>query len=320
MYYIGIDLGGSAIKTGIIDDAGAIVKKISAVTEAQRGNEAVFDDMAAQCVKVCEEAGIDYADIESIGLATPGLVQGSVIRFAGNLGFFDLDAGKMLSERTGKSVYVGNDANLAALGEALCGGGRGAQSVAMLTLGTGLGMGIVLGNSVYVGANGGAGEFGHIIVERDGEPCTCGNRGCIEGYTSATALSKKTVHEMIEHPESKMWEIVGGDVKKVNAQTAWRARDVGDKTAIEVVEWYTDYVAIAITNAVNTLQPEVVLIGGGVSGEGENLMSILRAKAGSMLFANQTDVKQARIEKALLGNDAGMIGAAMFAKTGGKTA
>ncbi|MBR3870396.1 MAG: ROK family protein [Clostridia bacterium] len=320
MYYVGIDLGGTAIKVGLVDENGNIIEKISADTGAKRENEEIFKDMAKLSRDVCRKAGVSYDEIESIGLATPGLVQGDVIRFANNLGFFDLDAGKMLGEMTGKKVYVGNDANLAALGEALCGGGKGASSVAMLTLGTGLGMGIIIDGAVYVGANGGAGEFGHTIVERNGHPCSCGNKGCLECYTSATALVRMTLDAMKEHKESEMWKMCGGNLTKVSGQTAWRARDTGDKTAEEVVDMYTDYVSIAIANAVNTLQPEVVLIGGGVSNEGENLFSILRKKAGSMMYANKTSVKQAEIKRATLGNKAGMVGAAMFAKTGGKTA
>lgn len=320
MYYIGIDLGGTAIKVGLVDENGNILEKISAHTGAKRANEHIFKDMAKLTHDVCEAAGVRYDEIEAIGLATPGLVQGSVIRLAGNLGFYDLDAGEMLGKLTGKKVYVGNDANLAALGEALCGGGKGAGSVVMLTLGTGLGMGVIIGGAVYVGANGGAGEYGHTIIERNGYPCTCGNRGCLECYTSATALVRMTVEAMNRDKESEMWKLCGGDLNKVSAQTAWRTRDVGDKSANEVVEMYTDYVSIAIANAVNTLQPETVLIGGGVSNEGENLFSILREKAGKMMFANKTTVKQPAIQRAELGNDAGMVGAAMFAKTGGKTA
>ncbi len=320
MYYVGIDLGGTAIKVGLVDENGNIIEKISADTGAKRDNEEIFRDMAKLSRDVCVKAGVDYDEVESIGLATPGLVQGSVIRFAGNLGFADLDAGEMLGKLSGKKVYVGNDANLAALGEALCGAGKGTKSVVMLTLGTGLGMGIIIDGAVYVGANGGAGEYGHTIIERNGHPCTCGNRGCIECYTSATALARMTVEAMQKDKQSEMWKICGGDLSKVGAQTAWRARDVGDKTAIEVVEMYTDYVAIAIANAVNTLQPEMVLVGGGVSNEGENMFSILREKAGKMMFANKTSVKQPSISKAELGNDAGMIGAAMFGKTGGKIA
>ena len=320
MYYIGIDLGGTAIKVGLTDENGNIIDKVSSGTGAKRENEEIFKDMAKLSRDVCEKAGVSFDEVESIGLATPGLVQGSLIRFAGNLGFMDLDAGALLGEMTGKKVYVGNDASLAALGEALCGAGKGAKSIAMLTLGTGLGMGIVIGDAVYVGANGGAGEFGHIIVERNGYPCTCGNKGCIECYTSATALVRMTVEAMEKDKNSKMWELCEGDISKVSAQTAWRARDVDDKTAVEVVDMYTDYVSIAIANAVNILQPETVLIGGGVSNEGENMFKILREKAGKMFFANRTTVVQPSVKKAELGNNAGMVGAAMFGKTGGKIA
>ncbi len=320
MYYIGIDLGGTAIKVGLVDENGKIIEKVSAETGANRENEEIFKDMAKLSQDVCNKAGVKYEDVESIGLATPGLVQGSVICFSGNLGFYDLDAVEMLGKLTGKKVYVGNDANLAALGEALCGSGKGASSVVMLTLGTGLGMGIIIDGAVYVGANGGAGEYGHTVIERNGYPCTCGNKGCLECYTSATALVRMTIEAMKENKESEMWKMCGGDLTKINAQTAWRARDIGDKAAIDVVETYTDYVSIAIANAVNTLQPETVLIGGGVSNEGENMFKILREKAGGMMFANKTDVKQPSIKKAELGNDAGMVGAGMFAKTGGKIA
>lgn len=320
MYFIGIDLGGTAIKVGLTDENGNIIEKVSADTGAKRENEEIFKDMANLSREVCEKAGVSFDEVESIGLATPGLVQGSLIRFAGNLGFMDLDAGALLGEMTGKKVYVGNDANLAALGEALCGGGKDAKSIVMLTLGTGLGMGFVTGDAVYVGSNGGAGEFGHTIIERNGYPCTCGNKGCIECYTSATALVRMTVEAMEKDKASKMWELCEGDIAKVSAKTAWRARDVGDKSASEVVEMYTDYVSIAIANAVNVLQPETVLIGGGVSNEGENMFKILREKAGKMFFANRTTVVQPSVKKAELGNNAGMVGAAMFGKTGGKIA
>lgn len=319
MYFIGIDLGGTAIKTGIVNQDGKIITKTSIQTKANRDNMEIMKDIADSCHKVCKIANIKFEDIAAIGMGTPGLVQNGVIRFAGNLGFNNLNAAKILTEMLSADVYVANDANVAALGEVMCGGGVGYKNAAVLTLGTGLGLGIIIDGKIFVGSNGGAGEFGHTIVEKNGHQCSCGNKGCIETYTSATALIRDTKLAMEKDRNSLMWNECGGNIENAGGRTAFNAYYKGDKAAIEVIENYTDYVAIAIANVVNIIEPEIVLIGGGISGEGEGLMEPLRKKASAMLFGNKAEVKQPKIEKAILGNDAGLIGAAMFGKKNGIT-
>ncbi|MDD6275270.1 MAG: ROK family protein [Clostridia bacterium] len=312
MYKIGVDLGGTNIAVGVVDKDYKIIGRGKVKTNLPRPAEEIFDDIAKAIRLAVDDAGLTMDDIESVGIGTPGSVNKSkgIIEFSNNLGFNNVPAKAMLEERIGKPCVFENDANAAALGEAYAGAGNGAKDFVAVTLGTGVGSGIVQDGKILSGINDAAGEIGHTVIMVDGEQCNCGRKGCWERYASATALISQTKAKMKLCPDSKMWEVVDGDIDKVNGRTAFNAMYENDEPAKEVVEQYIKYVAVGITNIVNTFQPEVVCIGGGISNEGENLLNPIREIVEKDRYTKYAE-KQTKICKAVLGNDAGIIGAAL---------
>ncbi len=314
MYRIGVDLGGTNIVVGVIDENNKIIAKASRKTNAPRAAEGIFDDMADAIKEAMSQVHITNDDVISIGVGTPGSVnkKDELIEFANNLGFDNVPSYKLLRERTGiKNVYFDNDANCAALGEAVAGCGKGVKDFIMITLGTGVGSGIIVNGKLVTGVNYAAGEMGHTVLVYDGIPCNCGRRGCWEKYSSATALISQTKDAMRKNYNSLMWDLVGGDIHKVNGRTAFDAMRKGDITAQNVVNNYVGYLACGIGNIVNTFQPDIVCVGGGVGNEKENLLAPVRRILASEIYSIHAK-KQTRIVAAELGNDAGIIGAALL--------
>ncbi|MBQ6117632.1 MAG: ROK family protein [Clostridia bacterium] len=314
MYRIGIDLGGTNIVAGIIDENNKIVAKASRKTNAPRAAEAIFDDMAAAVKEAMAQLGITNDDVISIGVGTPGSVNKELelIEFANNLGFDNVPAYKLLRERTGiEKVWFDNDANCAALGEAVAGCGKGVKDFIMITLGTGVGSGIIVNGKLVTGLNYAAGEMGHTVIVYNGEQCNCGRRGCWERYSSATALITQTKDAMRKNSSSIMWEMVDNDITKVSGRTAFDAMRKGDETAKKVVDKYIGYLACGISNIVNIFQPEILAVGGGIGNEKENLLDPVRKVLASERYSIHAK-KQTRLLPAELGNDAGIIGAALL--------
>ena len=312
MYSIGVDLGGTNIAVGVVDENYKIIGKGKIKTNAPRPAEEIFDDIAKAIDLAVADAGIKMMDVSHIGVGTPGSVNKAdgIIEFANNLGFNNVPAKKMLEERTGKPCVFENDANAAALGEAYAGAGNGAKDLIAVTLGTGVGSGIIVGGKVLSGINDAAGEIGHTVICIDGEPCNCGRRGCWESYASATALISQTKKKMLECPDSKMWDEAGGDINNADGRTAFNAMYAGDEAGKQVVDKYIYFVAVGVANIINTFQPEIVCIGGGISNEGENLLNPIREYIEKERYTKYAK-KQTKICKAVLGNDAGIIGAAL---------
>ena len=314
MYRIGVDLGGTNIVSAVVDENNKIIARAKAKTNAPRPAEEIFDDIAKTVKDALYSAGLNMSDIESIGVGTPGSVnkEKGLIEFANNLGFDKVPAYALLKERTGcKNIYFDNDANCAALGEAVAGVGKGAKDFIAITLGTGVGSGIVVGGKLVTGTNYAAGEMGHTVIVYDGEQCNCGRKGCWERYSSATALIQQTKDAMIKDPFTKMWDLVDGDIRKVDGRTAFDGMRADDETAKKVVAKYMGYLACGMSNIINTFQPEVLCVGGGVGNEKENLLGPVR----KMIFSQRYSVhaeKQTKICCAELGNDAGIIGAALL--------
>ena len=310
MYTIGIDLGGTNIAAGLVDENYKIIRKTSVPTEARRSADEITEAMASVCRKLCEEEGITVDDISSVGIATPGTADtdsGTVI-YANNLPFRNYPIAAKLKEYFPvKKVSIANDANAAAFGEAVAGAGAGHKNFVMLTLGTGVGGGIIIDGKLYTGFNYAAGELGHMVIVHNGRPCTCGRKGCFEAYSSATGLIKMTKEKMIEAPDSVMWEIVDGDIRKVNGRTAFDGMRKGDADAKAVVDEYISYLATGTANLVNIFEPSVIAFGGGVANERETLLAPLR-----QLVLDETYISNDRteIKSAVLGNDAGIVGAA----------
>ncbi len=313
MYRIGVDLGGTNIATGVINEKNEIIGRGKVKTRAPRPAEAIFDSIKEAVDMAVVNAGINYDEIVSIGIGTPGSVNKDTgaIEFSNNLKFHNVPAKQMLEERLKKPVYLENDANAAALGEAVAGCGNGIKNFVAVTLGTGVGSGIIIDGKIYRGSNFCGGEMGHMVINVDGIPCNCGRKGCWEKYASATALVSQTVEAMQSNKDSLLWQTCDGDLNKVEGKTIFEALDLGDATAKAVVDKYLYYVAIGIANIVNALQPEAVCVGGGISGQGEKILQPIREMVNAERYSVYAD-KQSQILKASLGNDAGIIGAALL--------
>lgn len=312
MYRIGVDLGGTNIAVGVVDDNYKIIGRGKVKTNAPRPAEEIFDDIAKAIRLAVDDAGLTMDDIATVGIGTPGSVnkEEGTIEFSNNLEFNNVPAKKLLEDRVGKPCVFENDANAAALGEAYAGAGNGVKSLVAVTLGTGVGSGIIVGGKVLGGTNDAAGEMGHTTIVVDGEQCNCGRKGCWERYASATALISQTKAKMQECPDSKMWKIANGSLDNVNGRTAFNAMYDGDEAGKQVVDQYIKYVAIGVTNIVNIFQPEVICIGGGISNEGDNLLNPIREFVAKECYTKYAK-KQTKVCKAVLGNDAGIIGAAL---------
>lgn len=312
MFTIGIDLGGTNIVAAVVDEKYNIIAKAKTPTAVPRSAELIFDDIAKVCKEAVEKAGLTMNDISSVGLGTPGTVNSDgVIEFANNLNFDNVPAKDMIIERLGdKPVYVANDANCAALGEAYAGCGNGAKNFIAVTLGTGVGSGVIIDGKIVTGVNNAGGECGHMVIVVDGEACTCGRHGCWEAYASATALINQTKKAMEQYPDSVMHQLAEEE-GKVSGKTAFDAMRRGDIAGIKVVDQYVKYVACGIINLVNALQPEIICVGGGICNEGETLLRPLRRYIEAERYSVYSKI-QTKILKAELGNDAGIIGAAIL--------
>ena len=314
MYTIGIDLGGTNIAAGLVDENYKIIRKISRPTAADRSADDITKDMAVVCQALCDEEGIGVDQIASVGIATPGSADtdNGIVIYANNLPFRNYPIAAKLKENFPvKKVAIANDANAAAYGEAVAGAGAGKKNFVMLTLGTGVGGGIIIDGKLYTGFNFAAGELGHIVIVHDGVQCSCGRKGCWEAYSSATALIRMTKEKMNECKESAMWDYVGGDIEKVNGRTAFDCMRNGDAAAKAVVDTYMAYLATGTANIINIFQPQIMCFGGGVANEKENLLAPLRQLISGEVYSRSADTTT-QLKSAILGNDAGIIGAALL--------
>ena len=306
MYRIGIDLGGTNIAVGVVDDRHRIVAEASLPTGAHRPAEQVVADMCRAVELALDKAGLTPADCASIGVGAPGTCdpERGVVICSYNLNWFDVPLCAMLTAHFGLPARLSNDANCAALAETVAGAAVGCRNMMLITLGTGVGGGIIVDGRIVSGLGGAGGEPGHSLLVLDGEPCTCGRRGCWEVYASATALIRQGREAAAAHPTSllnRYPELTGRDV--------FDAADAGDAAAQAVLERYYVYVAAGITDLVNILSPEMVLIGGGISRQGERLLRPIRRYVAANCFGGESR-PQPIIQAAQLGNEAGIIGAA----------
>ena len=317
MYRIGIDLGGTNIAAAIVSEDFKIIKKMSVPTLRERDASFIMDDMAQLCRDLCASAGYTLDDIEAIGIASPGVANHTdgVVEYSCNLGFRKFPICKELSKRLGiENIHVENDANAAAWGEAVAGAAKGSRNSVMITLGTGVGGGVIIDGKVFSGFNYAGAELGHVVIEKDGRPCGCGRCGCWEAYSSATALINMTKEKLEECEKAgrktAMTDIVAKH-GKVSGRTAFDGMRAGDEAAHEVVDMYLSYLSCGLTNMINIFQPEVLSIGGGISGEGQALIDmmicVIRKEQYGSDFVTHTKVCIAE-----LGNDAGLIGAAFL--------
>jgi ROK family protein (putative glucokinase) len=315
MYYIGIDLGGTNIAAGIVDESGAIVKKGSVPTGRTRPSEEIVEDMCALAESLMKDTGIGVSEIHSVGIGSPGVLdrEKGVIIYNCNLGFRNVPVRKLIQKHFNLPVYVENDANCAAIAESQAGAAKGYPHAIVITIGTGIGGGVIINNRLYTGFNGAGGELGHVVIRMNGEACNCGRKGCWEAYSSATALIRQTARAAAANPQSLINRLVDGDHSKITAKTPFDAARMGDETAKRVVDEYIEMLAEGLANMINIFQPNIVVLGGGVSKEGENLLVPLREKVEGRTYCPE-GLEKPKIVAAKLGNDAGIIGAAMISR------
>ena len=313
MYTIGIDLGGTNIAVGLVSE-NKIIKKATTPTLAKREPEEIVKDMAKLCHQVIEEASLKVSDIAFCGISTPGIANNDAgrVEYANNLPFSFFPIAEILKKYIPfEKVYIANDANAAAKGEAECGAAAGSRCSVMITLGTGVGGGIIIDKKVYAGFNNAGGELGHIVIVQGGRQCTCGRRGCWETYSSATGLILTTKEKMLETKDTIMWDMCEGSIDKISGKTAFKAARAGDKAGKEVVDDYVKMLGCGLTNIVNIFQPEILSIGGGVCNEGDYLLDPVKEIVYREQYSAE-NVPDTKIVIAQLGNDAGIIGAAML--------
>ena len=316
-YAFGIDLGGTNIAAGLVNEKFEIIAKESTPTLVGRPNLEIVRDIAALANKLCADAGIALSDVASLGIASPGIVDDATgcVVYANNLDFRNFpilpELHKLLDIA---EMHIENDANAAAWGEAIAGAAKGSKSSVMITLGTGVGGGIVDGGKVYKGYNNAAGELGHIVIRVDGRPCTCGRHGRWEAYPSATGLinmTKEKIEECKQTGRETVMTRLVAEKGKVNGRTAFDGKRLGDAAACEVVDEYIKYLASGIASMINIFQPEVLSIGGGISNEGQYLLDLVIPKVREQQYGTglvpMTDIRIAQLR-----NDAGIIGAAVL--------
>lgn len=320
MYTIGIDLGGTGIKVGLCDEALNIIDKDSCPTLANRPGEEIVRDMANLAKAVIERNNLTLENIAYVGIATPGTVilKTGYVEYANNLPFKNFPMADLFKKYLPvEKVFLANDANAAALGEALAGAGRGTKNSIMVTLGTGVGGGIILDGKIFSGGlNDAAGELGHMVIHTGGRQCSCGRLGCWEAYCSATALTditKAKIRELkTKNVPSLLFDCADRE-GKVSARTAFNAKVRGDKYGEQIVDEYIFNLAVGITNLINAFQPEVVCIGGGVSNEKSGIAEPVAAIVNTEQYTRNSE-KKCQIKIATLGNNAGIIGAAALGR------
>lgn len=309
MYSIGIDIGGMSVKAGLVDENGKIVAVNKMKTAAEP--PAVIDNMVLQINGLLKEKNLSVKDIKGIGIGCPGAVTGEtgMVDFLPNLGWKNVPLVSILKKHFDTKIIISNDANVAALGEAIYGCAKEYDTSLMFTLGTGVGGGIIINGKLYEGGFSKGAELGHATLVLDGEECTCGRRGCVEAYVSATALIKQTKAAMESNPDSIMWKFVGENKENVDGRTAFECAKLGDKTALEVQNTYVKYLSESIMNMLNVFRPDAFILGGGVSAQGKYLTDLVKAYCEKFDYGYKGSPKCA-ILTATLGNDAGIIGAA----------
>ena len=314
MYYIGIDVGGMSIKAGVADINGNVLHKTTIVTRGNYDAEyTISNDIHKLIVKLLDEANIPEEKIAAVGIGQAGSIDSErgIINYWNNIPMKNVHVVEELKKWHKMPVFIDNDANVAALGECVFGAAKGLRNVMLVTLGTGVGSGIIINGKIYRGEYGAGAEAGHMRIVMNGEPCTCGGRGCWEAYASVSALIRQTKAAMEKHPESMMCSLAA-ETGEVNGITSFKAARAGDKAALEVVARYIEYVGTGLISLQNIFRPQIFLIGGGISKEGEFLTDPLEKFVQDGMFDKETG-DPVKIRPAALHNDAGILGAAALA-------
>ena len=311
MLYIGIDVGGTGIKAGVVDENGRILHKLSCPTGIERGHEAVIRDMAQISLRALEESGHTLDEVASVGVGIPGMQDPRTGRvpFCTNLRWHDVPLVDLLRAQIDKPIFVGNDATVAALAESVSGACRGVRDSVVITLGTGVGGGVIIDGKLFTGPHGVATEVVHMIIVAGGEMCTCGNRGCWERYASASAIIREGRKLAGAKPDCALARAVEGDLDRIEARSVIDLARTGDPDCAKIFDDYAYHLTVGIVNLINLYDPEIIALGGGVSRAGDFLLDKVNALLPEMIFFK--DMPHAKIVLAELGNDAGIIGAAL---------
>lgn len=312
--YIGIDLGGTKILTGLVGERGQVIAQDYRKTGAKRGQDSVIARIAESALQVVQNAGLTLADVRAVGIGVPGPVDtdAGVVTEPPNLpGWHNVPIRTLLQDALRVRTFLENDANAAALGEYLFGAGRGSNQMVYVTVSTGIGGGCVLDGKLYHGADGAAGEIGHVTILPRGPHCGCGNRGCLEAVASGTAIAREGRELVIRGIPTLISELAGCDPEAVSAKLVAQAAKQGDPEAQEIIQEAMSYLGVGVANLVNLLNPEIVVIGGSLTKLGNVLFGTVRRAVDRRAFPIAS--KRVRIVPAELGDAAGMCGAAAVA-------
>lgn len=311
-YYAGVDLGGTNIVVGIVNEKFDILSKAKRKTNLPRPGDEICKDIVELVKEAAELAKVQVSEIESIGIGTPGIANTDlgIIEYSCNLGFNDFEMAKIIKGYIDLPVFIENDANAAAYGEFLAGSAKGSNDAVCITLGTGVGGGIIINGKIYSGFNYAGAEVGHTVVDPNGPECTCGRKGCFEVFSSATGLVRMTKEAIENNPGSILAKMAQKD-GKVSARHSFNAMRMGCPAAKEVCDKYIKYLALGITNMINIFQPDVLCIGGGVCNEGDELLIPVKEIVSKEVYTRNSP-RNTEIVIAILGNDAGIIGAAFL--------
>lgn len=312
MLALGIDIGGMSMKFAVVNEEGKIVSNVGKLVTIKEPQEVTAHKIGAAVNEFLTKEGFDKSQIKGIGIGCPGSINTDtgLVNYSNNIEWEELELGKILEEDTGLKVLIANDANAATLGEVKFGAGKQYKNAIMLTLGTGVGGGIVIDGVMYQGNLCGGAELGHSTIDLNSKiQCTCGRYGCLEAYASATALMRQTREAMLENKDSKMWELCDGDINNVSGKTAFDGKLLGDPAATKVIENYVKYLGEGVINFVNIFRPEVVIFSGGVANQKEALLQPLREYVNPRVYGYPR-TPSVELMNAVLGYESGIIGAA----------
>lgn len=308
-YFLGIDLGGTKILTAVADEEGNILAKIKLPTEAHKGKDKVIDNIIVSINKVLNKVNLNYEDIVRMGVGIPGPlnIEEGLVYQAPNLGWENVPISEILEEKTSIPVNLENDANAAALGEKWFGAGQGIDNLLYITISTGIGGGIIIDRKIYHGANDGAGEIGHMVIEPNGPLCGCGNYGCLEALASGTAISRMGKEAVEKHQNTIILELSNGNLDSIDGGIIAKAAKMGDEVAKEIWVKAGYYLGIGLANLLNIFNPEMIILGGGVMKAGDLIMEPMQKSLKKYSFENAFNSVQ--IRQAVLGDEVGVKGA-----------
>ena len=311
---LGIDLGGTKILTAVANKQGKMLSRDHSITPAKEGQDVVVKSILESVGRALDQAHIAAADLTAIGLGAPGLSnpETGILYTSPNLpGWRDVPLRDIIAKELGKEAFLINDANAAAVGELYFGAGRGARNFIYITVSTGIGGGIIIDGKIYTGPTGTAGELGHMVIDDEGPQCNCGNKGCWETLASGTALSREARHRIKEGAATSILKYAGGNVERINAEAIHEAAQTGDKLANELIARTAYYLGVGLANLINIFNPEVIIIGGGLSNIGDMLLKPAFEEAGHRAF--RQSYQAVRFARAELGRNSGVLGAAAYA-------